>query len=88
MSDVENEEEEWETLPAEQSFTEVKRSSTGRTIHPIKYYHEECQSLCADHNTSYYGVLEDDRDSDEETNQSNIVTDILGVGASIGGGLS
>ena len=82
----ENEEDEWEMPHVEQTFTKVKQSRTGRTIHPIKHYHEEHQGVCTDHSTNYYGVLEDDHDSDEEMYQSNIVTKILGVGASVGGG--
>ena len=70
----------------EQSFTKVKQFSTGRTIYPIKCYHKEHQGIYADYGTNYYGVLEDDHASDKEMCQSNIATEMLGVGVGNGCG--
>ena len=73
---------EWEETPAELPFKEVKRSSTGRTTHPRKFYQDEHQGVCAD--TNYYSVLHDDNEEDE--NDDYYEHAMLNVGAGIGGG--
>ena len=57
-------EDEWEQPPTEQPYQEVKRSRTGRTIHPIKLYQDEYQGVCADSN--YYSILNDNEDENDD----------------------
>jgi len=84
-----DDEEEWEQPPVEQPFKEVgiRRSRTGRTIHPVKLYQNEYQGVCTD---NYYSILSEDDTEDYDENEA-IYETVLGmetanVGAGIGGG--
>ena len=65
---------------------EVKRSSTGRTIHPRHFYQDEYQEICANRATNYYDVLDDSNNDNEEIYGNEMIGDeIANVGTGIGG---
>ena len=83
-----DDEDQWETPPVEEPFIEVTKTKSGRTVHPIKCYQDEHQGVCADQHSNYYNVLtnDDEDDADDEIYKNEALTEIIGVGAGIGGG--
>jgi len=68
----------------DESFQEITRSRSGRTIHPRKFYHEEYQAVCTDEE-NYYSILDSDDDEDENIFYE-IKSELASVGAGLGGG--
>ena len=67
----------------------MKSSRSGRTIHPIKYYQDEYQGVCADQCENYYELLasdDDAEDSEDEFDKNELISEVAEVGAGIGGG--
>ena len=69
----EEEEEFWENIPIEQPFAKINKTSSGRTIHPRKFYKDEYQGIFTDRSTNYYDVLEDRNNGDDEALYSSTI---------------
>ena len=86
-------EEKDTSYESEENFQPVlptKRTRSGRTIFPRKFYHEECMGVCTSQpkSNNYYDVLEDEETDgeDEEFYESELMREMTCVGAGIGGG--